>query len=220
MCSFASAPVVDLAKDPENQSEHGYATGRETEEMTKRKHLKRLPAEYYRGEAIVHWTLTIRDRKCGWLTPLFLYRFRELLTHSCFRYGFACPVFCLMPDHMHVLWMGLMSECDQLRGMKHFRKTLGDSLARVGFGLQDQSYDHVLRSGARSDADVRQVCEYIACNPVRSEAVQTSDYQSYPFTGCVIPGYPDIRFFDTTFWDQLDRTLSFLRESGVVQFSS
>ncbi len=51
--------------------------------MNKRDHLKRLPPEYYRGDAVVHWTITIRGRKAGWLSPVLLYRFRELLTHTC-----------------------------------------------------------------------------------------------------------------------------------------
>jgi putative transposase len=73
--------------------------------MNKRDHLKRLPPEYYQGDAIVHWTLTIRTERQG----LFYYRFRELLA---FRYEFACPIFCLMPDHFHML--GLSESCDQL----------------------------------------------------------------------------------------------------------
>ncbi len=50
-------------------------------------YLKRLPPEYYRGQACVHWTMTIEDRKTGWLVPIFYYKFRELLTHTMFRYG-------------------------------------------------------------------------------------------------------------------------------------
>jgi hypothetical protein len=33
-------------------------------------YLKRLPPEYYRGQACVHWSLTIQDRKQGWLKPV------------------------------------------------------------------------------------------------------------------------------------------------------
>ncbi|MEZ6137535.1 MAG: hypothetical protein R3C53_21825 [Pirellulaceae bacterium] len=67
-----------------------------------RDHLRRLSREYYIGDAIVHWSVNIRDRRQGWLTAPFLYRFRELLTHTTFRYGLACPIFCLMPDHIHM----------------------------------------------------------------------------------------------------------------------
>lgn len=76
-------------------------------------YLRRLPAEYYRGQAYVHWTMTIENRRTGWLTPIFYYKFQELLTHTAFRYGFCCPIFCLMPDHMHLLSVGIVDECDQ-----------------------------------------------------------------------------------------------------------
>ena len=82
--------------------------------MNKRDHLRRLEPENYRGDAVVHWTLTTRERRTGWLDVRFYYRFRELLTHSAFRYGFVCPIFCLMPDHIHMVWMGLFEQSDQL----------------------------------------------------------------------------------------------------------
>ncbi len=116
-----------------------------------RDHLRRLDARYYRGLAVVHWSLTIRGRRSGWLSGLFYYRFRELLTHAAFRYGLACPIFCLMPDHFHLLWMGLFAGSDQLLAMKHFRKSVNESLKRIGFELQDQAYDHVLRDEERQE---------------------------------------------------------------------
>ena len=39
--------------------------------MTKRDHLNRLAQEYYQGESVVHWSLTLRDRQSGWLNVLF-----------------------------------------------------------------------------------------------------------------------------------------------------
>jgi putative transposase len=63
-------------------------------------HLKRLPADYYRGRAFVHWSMTMEDRKTGWLVPIFYYKFREILTHTAFRYGICCPIYCCMPDYL------------------------------------------------------------------------------------------------------------------------
>ena len=81
--------------------------------MPHRDHLRRLDAVAYRGHAVVHWTMTILDRKTGWLDARLLYRFRELLTDSLFRYGIACPMFCLMPNHIPMLWMGIRETSDQ-----------------------------------------------------------------------------------------------------------
>jgi putative transposase len=71
-------------------------------------YLKRLPPEFYRGQSYVHWSLTIQDRKQGWFKPVALYRFRKLLTHTMFRYGLCCPIFVLMPDHLHMMWLGIL----------------------------------------------------------------------------------------------------------------
>jgi len=185
--------------------------------MNKRDHLTRLDPEYYQGDAIVHWTLTIRDRKTGWLSGLFYYRFRELLTHSAFRYEFACPIFCLMHDHFHMLWMGLSESCDQLLAMKHFRKTTNESLGRLGYKLQDQAFDHVLTDDERKETHFRAIVEYIARNPERAGLVPTDAFATYQFSGCIVPGYPELRLYEPSFWDQFDRIISFLRKEGLTR---
>ena len=185
--------------------------------MNKRDHLRRLPPEHYRGDAVVHWSLTMRDRKQGWLSPVFYYRFRELLTHTAFRYELACPILCLMPDHFHMLWMGLSETCDQLLAMKHFRKTTNESLGRLGYQLQDQAYDHVLRDDEKRDTGFREVVEYIARNPERAKLIQPDEFASYKFSGCVVPGYPELRLFEQEFWDKFDRIISFLRKEGLTR---
>ncbi len=185
--------------------------------MNKRNHLRRLDREYYQADAIVHWSIAMHDRKEGWLTATFLYRFRELMTHTMFRYGLACPIFCLMPDHMHMVWMGLCEGSDQLNAMKHFRTRCDDSLQRIGFRLQDQAYDHVFKDEERRDVEFKSVCEYVARNPERAGLAETDEYASYGFTGCLVPGYPELRPFDSDYWDQLDKIVSFLRKDGLMR---
>jgi putative transposase len=185
--------------------------------MNRRDHLRRLVPEHYRGDAIVHWSLTLRDRKQGWLSLVFLYRFRELLTHTAFRYQLACPIFCLMPDHFHMLWMGLSETSDQSLAMKHFRKTTNESLGRVGYALQDQAYDHVLRDDEKRAAGFRETVEYIARNAERAKLIHADGFASYPFRGCVLPGYPELRSFEQDFWTKLDRIISFLRKEGLTR---
>ena len=182
-----------------------------------RDHLGRLDRANYQGEAVVHWTQAIRDRKQGWLTPVFLYRFRELLTHTMFRYGLACPIFCLMPDHMHMVWMGLCGGSDQLNAIKHFRTRCNESIERIGYELQDQPYDHVFKDEERQDAEFRNTCEYIARNPERAGLVEVDQYASHPFSGCLVPGYPELKPFEVDYWDRFDRTVSALKRDGVVK---
>lgn len=185
--------------------------------MPNRNHLKRLPREYYQNDAMVHWTIAISDRRTGWLTVPFLYRFRELLTHMTFRYGLVCPVFCLMPDHIHMVWMGGDAGSDQLNAMKHFRPRCDESLQRIGYHLQDQAFDHVLKNEEYRDAEFRSLCEYIARNPERAGLIKRDSFAKYAYSGCLIPGYPELRPFAPGFWDQFDKTVSHLRTNGFMQ---
>ena len=81
--------------------------------LERRSHLIRLPAENYRGRAFVHWTMTLANRETGWLCDALHSRFREILLHTLVRHGLACPVYCLMPDHLHIMWTGLTAGSDQ-----------------------------------------------------------------------------------------------------------
>ena len=182
-----------------------------------RDYLKRLPPEFYRGQACVHWSMTMEDRKTGWLGPLFYYKFRELLTHTMFRYGICCPVFCLMPDHMHLLWLGLLDTADQRSAMKFLRRQLKPVLEKLHVQLQDQAYDHVLREDERQLIALQNVVEYIARNPERKQLVPIDGYREYAYLGCLIPGYPDLKPFQPDFWSLFDRLCSKLRRQGMVQ---
>ena len=181
-----------------------------------RDHLRRLDEVEYQAHAIVHWTMTMRDRRAGWLDAQFYYHFRELLTHSQFRYAIACPIFCLMPDHIHLMWMGILEASDQRLAMRHLRKRLNASLTRIGFELQDQPFDHVLREEESQETALMETCEYIARNPERAGIVAVDDYASYPYSGCLVPGYPELKPFAPDFWTRFDRSVSYLRKNGPV----
>jgi putative transposase len=175
--------------------------------------LKRLPAEFYVGEAWVHWVLAIQDRGTGWLDARLLYRFREVLTHAAFRYQFACPIFCLMPDHMHMLWMGLASETNQLLAMQRFRLDMNESLRKIGFSFQRQGYDHVLKELELERNAIEVTAEYIARNPERRGLVPIDRFAEYAYSGCLLPGACQLRLYRGTSWDEIWRTISFLRRT-------
>jgi len=175
--------------------------------------LKRLPPEYYRGVAWVHWTLTIEDRRQGWLDARFFYKFRELLTHVSFRDRIACPIFCLMPDHAHLLWCGLTETSDQLLAMRHLRTDLNDCLRRIGYELQRQAYDHVLKDDELERDALESLVEYIARNPERKGLVGDDAFAAYPYTGCLLPGYPQMKLFQADSWDRVWRTIAFLKRT-------
>ena len=186
----------------------------------RRDYLRRLPTEFYRGRSYIHWSMTIEDRKTGWLIPTFYYKFRELLTHTAFRFGLCCPIYCCMPDHFHLLWVGILDDCDQRLAVKFLRRHLNAALEKLNCQLQLQPFDHVLRDDERERTAFEVVAEYIARNPERKGLVKPDEFRTYPFTGCLIPGYPELTLWQDAFWDRFWRTYSHLRRNGLIRTSS
>lgn len=152
-------------------------------------HLPRLAESAYHGKAIVHWTFTIRDRGTGWLDARFTTRFRWLMLHDCGRYDVACPVHCLMPDHVHLLLHGWSREGDQRGFIRFLRRHTNALLKESGHHWQPQAHDHVLRPQESGRAAYETLVYYIAHNPVRADLVKQP--QDWPHTGAIIPGSPN-----------------------------
>ncbi|HEV3416922.1 MAG TPA: hypothetical protein VG056_08925, partial [Pirellulales bacterium] len=174
-----------------------------------------LPPENYRGRAYVHWSMTIDDRRTGWLIPVFYYKLRELLTHTAFRYGLCCPIYCCMPDHIHLLWVGISETCDQRDAARYFRKQVNRVLEVLGFRLQRQPYDRVLRDEERERGAFEGVAEYIARNPERANLVPFEGFRDYKFTGCLMPGYPELALWQQDYWERFWRAYSYLCRNGL-----
>jgi len=183
-------------------------------------YLRRLPRQHYQGAAYVHWSLTIQQRRTGWLTAAFYYKFRELLAHTTFRYGITCPIYCCMPDHIHLLWIGIFTGSDQLNAMKYFRRQTNACLAKIGYELQPQSYDNVLDESDREHEAFEDVCDYIARNPERKGLVPADAYVDYKFTDCLIPGAPELRFFEDKYWESFWRIYCASAKNGILRLRS
>src|SRR5882724_3094960 len=149
-------------------------------------YLPRLPREYYQADAVVHWTMAVSHHHQGWLDESFQSRFRELMLHTAAREGLLCPVYCLMPSHLHLVWMGLRRDSDQLNGMAFLRTYLEPALAPHRF--QHQAHDHVLKEKERTRNAFASVCSYILENPIRGELV--TSVGEWSFNGAIVPGYP------------------------------
>ena len=159
-------------------------------------YLPRLSREHYQGDAVVHWTMPMAKRGTGWLNELFHARFRETMLHAAAREGLFCPAYCLMPDHIHLLWMGLRRDTDQRNGMKFLREHLGPLLHPHHF--QHQAHDHVLRDEERKEGAFARICFYILANPVRAGLIQEAEV--WPHGGAIIPGYPTLHPWEDDFW--------------------
>ncbi len=163
----------------------------------KKSKLPRLPREWYRGLAVVFWTHTFEHRATGWLSAGFHAQFREVLLHTCGRYELACPVYVLMPDHWHLVWMGLAAHSDQHTATRFLRKHVQRRLGRAK--LQDRAHDHVLRDEERKRGAFMSTCHYLFENPVRAGLVPK--WEEWPYFGAMVSGYPEFNPRTDDFWD-------------------
>jgi putative transposase len=159
-------------------------------------YLPRLPAEYYRGDGVVLWTLPVFDRATGWLDHEFHLSFQNLMLHAQHREALLCPVYCLMPDHIHLIWIGLELESDQKNAMAFLRTHLEPLLAPHKF--QPQAHDSVFRERDRKKNAFARACGYVLDNPVR-KGLATSPGE-WPFLGAVISGYPKVSPWESEYW--------------------
>lgn len=155
--------------------------------------------------------MTIDRRKTGWLTERFHHRFREILLHTLARQRLICPVYCLMPDHLHLLWMGLSGESDQRIAARFFRTHLNAALSPMR--LQHQAYDHALRPAERSGEAFVSLSAYILQNPVRAGLCRVWD--DYPYLGSLALGYPNLHAREPEFWDTFWRIFNRQVEADV-----
>jgi len=158
--------------------------------------LPRLTREFYQGDAVVHWTMPIAKRATGWLDEAFHACFREAMLHAAAREGLFCPAYCLMRDHIHLLWMGLRCNSDQRNGMKFLREHVGRALRPHRF--QHQAYDHVLSEEERKRNAFARTCSYILANPCRADLI--GEKQTWQFCGAIVPGYPALDPLEPEFW--------------------
>lgn len=160
--------------------------------------------------------MTIEDRKTGWLDSILHYRFREILTHTAFRFGLCCPIYCCMPNHLHLFWVGILDACDQLLAVRYFRRQINAILEKFGVRFQREAHDHVLKEEEREHAAFEDIFDYIARNPERAGLVSENRFSTYPYTGCLLPGYPELNIWDADFQEQFWSIYAHLRAHGLI----
>ncbi len=177
-------------------------------------YLPRLRREFYQADSVVFWTLTVHHRESGWLTQQFHKGFRELMLHTAARDWLICPAYCMMPDHIHLVWMGLSLSTDQRNAMKFLRRHL--AFALKPFTLQHQAHDHVLTKEERLHSRFALACvEYVLLNPLKAELVTKPE--EWQFLGAVIPGYPECHPISPGYWPWFWQRYSEMKEKDVEQ---
>lgn len=141
---------------------------------------QRLPRDRYIGERTVAFHATTWDRARVFVADPVVEHQIMLLERASKMHGCVVPVYCFMPDHAHIMLMGLGPTSDLLGAMTKFKTLSGTWLHGQGLPRwQKDFYDHVMRAGE----DWRNHARYIAENPVR--AGLASDWSVYPYTGSI-----------------------------------
>ena len=159
-------------------------------------YLPRLPRPFYQADATVHWVITTRQRGPLPLSEGFNLQFRELLLHACHRHRLLCPVYCLMPDHVHLVWIGLHPESDQLNAMAFLRTHFAKLI--IPTELEHQAYDRVYRESNQGMDSIRCWIQYAVQNPVMEQLTCSPD--QWPWMGCMVPGIPRLHPLEDRFW--------------------
>jgi putative transposase len=155
------------------------------------------------------------QRGQGWLCEEFHDHFRWVMLHGCARYDLACPLYCLMPDHAHFMMVGWTPQADQKRFINYLRKHTQQWLKKVDMCWQKQAHDHVLRPLESDRYAFESLAHYIAENPVRAGLVR--ERFQWPYTGSVIPGYPELMPAMADYWSRYWRLMAYRnRHPGAV----
>jgi putative transposase len=112
----------------------------------------------------------------------------EYLRDAVQKNGCSVPIYCFMPDHLHLIIKGETEAADTWRAMVKFKQKSGHWFAKLRpwIGWQHSFYDHVLRS----DTSLHNAIVYIANNPVRLGLVRR--WNDYPFIGSIGRNLQDI----------------------------
>jgi len=177
-------------------------------------YLPRLKREFYQADAVGFLTLPTHERRVGWLDERFHAVFREMMLHAASREGLLCPAYCLMPDHIHFVWMGLRHDTDQRNATKFLRAQLGPFLKPAKF--QHQPHDHVLKPAERRRRAFTLACaDYVLLNPFKGKLVKKPS--DWPYLGAMVAGYPRLHPYEDDYWPWFWKHYYTVRVPGIEQ---
>jgi REP element-mobilizing transposase RayT len=140
----------------------------------------RLQEAAYRGRKAVTFTVCTQRRMRGLADPAVHDAFVPIMGRSCEGTDSMVSLYCLMPDHAHVIFSGMSDVAAPKRAMETFKHLSGMWLAehRPHLRWQKDFHDRILRR-----KEIAATCRYIALNPVRAGLAE--DIHGWPFTGSV-----------------------------------
>jgi putative transposase len=148
--------------------------------MGVREHHHRLARERYQGEVAVSITTCFENAGTAFVSGDIVKQFVSFLTQKVREARCRVPVYCFMPEHLHLIIRGTCDEADVLTAMYAFKQQTGFWFRKHSpYRWQKDFHDHIIRSDEDLDAHIR----YIANNPVRRGLVES--WGQYPFTGAI-----------------------------------
>lgn len=145
----------------------------------------RLPREMYQQQNIV-WFITIRAYL--FQSPFVRDDLNRMIVDTLQEMGttYQCHVFvfCLMPDHLHLLTSPREHGASILTCVERFKGKSTNLSWRFGWKgtlWQPGSYDH----GLRKEEYFREIADYILDNPVRKGLVDS--HEKWPWSGMMEP---------------------------------
>jgi putative transposase len=134
------------------------------------------------------WDSALHTLQCGptWLRDP---RIAGLIVESLHyrdKQVYTLGTFCIMPNHVHVVFTPLRKPDGSYHGIaaimhslkRHTARQANLILGRTGIFWQHESYDHVVRSAVEG----RRILTYVLNNPVKARLVQ--DWDQWPWSYC------------------------------------
>jgi len=141
----------------------------------------RLPLACYQGEVAVAFTARLTAGSPPLTGPDVVHALIAALGISARHHKCTVPIYCFMPNHLHVILQGTVPDADTWKAMGAFKQRSGYWFRRYcpDTRWQKDFYDHILRD----EGDVRDAIVYVASNPLRAGLAR--DPREYPYTGAI-----------------------------------
>ncbi len=129
----------------------------------------------------------MKDKKPSFAEANIVSVFKDILRKTIEKENCIVPVYCFMPDHLHLLISGQSDASDLWKTAINYKQQTGFWLSshRPELKWQKDFYDHIIRSDDKLEVHIR----YILDNPVRKGLVLNwRDYSYSGSLGCDLNG--------------------------------
>lgn len=153
-----------------------------------RENKHRLPPERYIGQFATSFTLCVDRKHTVFHQRSDIEIHVELLTEQLRRFECLAPIYCFMPDHLHVVTMGMTDTANSKLAMDAFKLKSGKFLHRTcaTYRWQANYHDRIIRV----PREWKKKIFYVFKNPVRAGLIE--DPYEYPLSGSISYRFEEI----------------------------